>query len=118
MAEFGGPFICPALHRLGMLLRAAYILRNRCLADNKDIKAIGKSELNLRRMRNLITGGRSAVLRVKRERSPFGPWLDSLERRSPVKIVIKAAANKLARIAWAVLSSGDEYRSPTALTIG
>ena len=63
----------------------------------------------------LVHGARSAVLRVKRERSPFGPWLDALERRSPVKIVITAAANKLARIAWAVLSSGEEYRPPTAL---
>ena len=59
MAEFVGPFMCRSLHRLGMLLRAAYILRNRCLADNKDIKAIGESELNLRRMHNLITRHRS-----------------------------------------------------------
>jgi hypothetical protein len=29
--------------------------------------------------------------------------------------VITAAANKLARVAWAVLSSGQEYRPPTAL---
>jgi transposase len=58
----------------------------------------------------LIHGSRSAVLRVKRERSPFGSWLDALERRSPVKVVITAAANKLARIAWAVLSSGNDYR--------
>ena len=35
----------------------------------------------------LVHGARSAVLRVKRERSPFGPWLDALERRSPVKVV-------------------------------
>ena len=49
MAEFLGPFICPSLHRLGMLLRAAYILRNKCLADDTDINAIGESELNLRR---------------------------------------------------------------------
>ena len=62
----------------------------------------------------LIHGARSAVLRVKRERSPFGSWLDSLERRSPVKIVITAAANKLARIAWAVLSSGNDYRPVAA----
>nr|WP_313899484.1 transposase [Edaphobacter lichenicola] len=61
----------------------------------------------------LVHGARSAVLRVKRERSPFGPWLNALERRSSVKVVITAAANKLARIAWAVLSSGDEYRSTT-----
>ena len=65
----------------------------------------------------LIHGARSAVLRVKRERSPFGPWLNALERRAPVKVVITAAANKLARIAWAVLSSGQDYRAvPDAMT--
>ena len=65
----------------------------------------------------LVHGARSAVLRVKRERSPFGPWLNALERRSPVKVVITAAANKLARIAWAVLSSGQDYRAvPDAVT--
>ena len=65
MAEFVGPFICPSPHRLAMLLRAAYILRHRCLADNKDIKAIGESELNLRRMHNLITRHRAICLRCK-----------------------------------------------------
>jgi transposase len=58
----------------------------------------------------LLHGARSAVLRVKRERSPFGAWLDALELRAPINVVITAAANKLARIAWAVLSSGREYR--------
>ena len=65
MAEFVGPFICPSLHRLGMLLRAAYIFRNRCLAGNKDIKAIGESELNLRRMQNLIDRHRAICLRCQ-----------------------------------------------------
>src|ERR1700691_360343 len=55
----------------------------------------------------LVHGARSAVLIVKRGRSPFGPWLDALEQRAPVKVVITAAANKLARVAWAVLSSGE-----------
>ncbi len=49
----------------------------------------------------LVHGARSAVLRVKRERSPFGAWLDALELRAPINVVIAAAANKLARIAWA-----------------
>ncbi len=64
----------------------------------------------------LVHGARSAVLRVKRERSPFSGWLDALELRAPINVVITAAADKLARIAWAVLSSGQEYRptvSPT-----
>src|SRR3981189_2040203 len=47
----------------------------------------------------LVHGARSAVLRVKRERSPLGPWLDALERRASVKVVITAAANKLAPVA-------------------
>jgi transposase len=58
----------------------------------------------------LVHGARSAVLRVKRERSPFGAWLDALEQRAPINVVITAAANKLSRIAWAVLSSGQDYR--------
>ena len=60
----------------------------------------------------LVHGARSAVLIVKRERSPFGPWLDGLQRRAPVGVVITAAANRLARIAWAVLSSGQDHRPP------
>ena len=62
----------------------------------------------------LIHGARSAVLGVKRERSPFGSRLDALERRAPVKIIITAAATKLARAAWAVLSSGNDYRFVSA----
>jgi len=42
--------------------------------------------------------------------SPFGAWLDALELRAPINVVITAAANKLSRIAWAVLSSGQDYR--------
>ena len=54
----------------------------------------------------------SAVLRVKREndrRSVPRSTLLSAGLRSSV--VITAAANKLARIAWAVLSSGQDYRA-------
>src|SRR5438270_11123083 len=61
MAELG-PFICPSLRRLGMLVKAAYILRNRCLADSNNRKAIADSELNLRRMHNLVTRHRSFCL--------------------------------------------------------
>jgi len=58
----------------------------------------------------LIHGARAAVVRVKRERSPFGSWLDALQTRAPLNVVVTATANKLARIVWAVLSSGEEFR--------
>jgi transposase len=75
-------------------------------------RLFGISKRGNRYLRKLLVhGARSAVLRVKRERSPFGPWLDTLETRAPINVVVTAAANKLARIAWAVLSSGQDYRA-------
>jgi transposase len=64
----------------------------------------------------LINGARAAVVRMKREKAPFGAWLDALQTRAPLNLVVTATANKLARIAWAVLSSGQEYR-PSASTV-
>jgi len=57
-----------------------------------------------------IHGARAAVLRIKRDRVPIGAWMDALEARAHRNVLIVAMANKLARIAWAVLSSGEEYR--------
>ena len=42
-------FMCRSLGRLGMLLQQAYLRRDRCTVDNKDIRAIAEAELNLRR---------------------------------------------------------------------
>ena len=58
----------------------------------------------------LIHGARAAVLRIKRDRAPIGAWLDALDARAPKNVVVVAMASKLARIAWAVLSSGKDYR--------
>ena len=62
----------------------------------------------------LIPGARAAVLRIKRDRVPIGAWLDALDSRAPKNVVVVAMANKLARIAWAVLSSGNDYRPVAA----
>jgi transposase len=59
----------------------------------------------------LIHGARAVVLRSKRERIAMGAWMTSLETRAPRNVLIVATANKLARIAWAVLSSGEDYRA-------
>jgi transposase len=64
--------------------------------------------------RILIHGARAAVLHIKRDRAPIGAWLDALDARAPQNVVVVAMANKLARIAWAVLSSGNEYRPAAA----
>ncbi|HTT25256.1 MAG TPA: transposase, partial [Candidatus Sulfotelmatobacter sp.] len=40
----------------------------------------------------------------------FGQWVRRLTQRAPSNKVVVAIANKLARIAWAVLSSGKDCR--------
>jgi len=57
-----------------------------------------------------IHGARAAVLRVKREGSSLGKWMSGLETRATRNVVIVATANKLARISWAVLASGNDYQ--------
>ena len=62
----------------------------------------------LRRM--LIHGARAVLLRVKYDTGGFGQWVHRLAQRAPHNKVVVAIANKLARMAWAVLSSGKDYR--------
>ena len=70
---------------------------------------ISKSgNIYLRRM--LIHGARSVLFRVKYDTGGFGQWVHRLAQRAPSNKVVVAIANKLARIAWAVLSSGQDYR--------
>jgi transposase len=57
----------------------------------------------------LIHGARAVVLRSRRERVAMGAWMTALEARAPRNVLIVATANKLARIAWAVLSTGRDY---------
>ncbi len=59
----------------------------------------------------LIHGARAVVLRSKGDRIAMGAWMTALEMRAPRNVLIVAMANRLARIAWAVLSTGQDYRA-------
>jgi transposase len=75
-------------------------------------KLAGISKRGNRYLRKiLIHGARAVVLRSKRDRIAMGAWMTALEARAPRNVLIVAVANKLARIAWAVLSSGQDYRA-------
>ena len=61
------------------------------------------------RIRSLLVLGATAVIRhAKPGRS--SPWLLSLLERKPRKLAAVALANKVARIAWAMMASGEAYR--------
>jgi transposase len=68
----------------------------------------------LRRM--FIHGARAVVLRLRRDTCVLGRWMNGLENRCARNVLIVAVANKLARIAWAVLAKGESYRPLPAIT--
>jgi transposase len=42
-------------------------------------------------------------------------WLTTLLARRPTKVAAIALANKMARMAWAMMARGDCYKEPVAL---
>jgi transposase len=69
-----------------------------------------RGNLYLRRM--FIHGARAVVFRIRYDTGGLGQWVQRLEARATRNKVIVAVANKLARIAWAVLCRGEVYRQP------
>lgn len=67
-----------------------------------------RGNIYLRRM--LIHGARAVLFRIRYDTAGLGQWVHRLSQRAPRNKVIVAIANKLARIAGAVLSSGKDYR--------
>jgi transposase len=69
-----------------------------------------------RYLRSLLTAGALAVIRyAKIHGSEHRPWLTALLARRPTKIAAIALANKIARMAWAMMTKGERYREPGAL---
>ena len=54
--------------------------------------------------------GAHSVLRRAKQNPEKYPWLTQLLARRPFKVVAIALANKIARVAWALLARGGTYR--------
>ncbi len=66
-----------------------------------------------RYLRQLLVIAATGMVRRARANPGVSPWLAQLLARKPAKQAAVALANKLARIAWAVLVSGQAYKTPT-----
>jgi transposase len=67
---------------------------------------------SLRRL--LILGASSWLRQVRANPDKGSSWIRGLLARRPVKVAVVAQAAKTARIIWAMLNSGEEYRAPAA----
>jgi transposase len=62
-------------------------------------------------LRRLLVLGATAVIQ-QAKRGHAAPWLLELLARKPKKLAAVALANKMARIVWAMMVSGETYRRP------
>ena len=69
-----------------------------------------------RYLRSLFVAGALAVIRyAKIHGTKHRPWLAALLARRPTKVAAIALANKIARMAWAMMAKGERYKEPIAL---
>ncbi len=64
--------------------------------------------------RLLIIGAVGAVRWAVRKGAPEGSWLARMLAKKPRMLVAVALANRMARVAWALMRKGEDYRDPAA----
>jgi transposase len=75
----------------------------------------GISRAGNERLRQLLVVGATAVIQhAKPDRPGVSPWLVELLKRRPRKLAAVAWANKMARIVWAMMTSGEDDRPAKA----
>jgi transposase len=66
----------------------------------------------LRRL--LVLGASSSLRQVRARPDKASKWFAALLARRPAKVAVVAQAAKTARVVWAILTSGEDYRAPAA----
>jgi transposase len=87
----------------------------------KDHSTAGKVRLGVitragdEALRSVLVVGATAVIRhVQRGRGGASPWLVALLKRKPPKLAAVALANKIARMAWKLMVTGEVYKAKSA----
>lgn len=69
------------------------------------------SKAGNRYLRRLLYLGAMAQIAARRRGRPGTDWLWKMLERKPVKVVAVALANRMARVVWALVKSGESYRA-------
>lgn len=101
----------PEQFRSGRQFAAWLGLVPRQHSSGDKVRLGGISKQGDRYLRRLLVIGATAVIRHCREKdTPMAAWLRGLLTKKPVRVVSVALANKLARIAWVLLTRREPYR--------
>ena len=65
-------------------------------------------------LRRLLYLGAMAQIAARRRGRPGDDWLWGMLQRKPVKVVAIALANRMARVVWALVRTGESYRATQA----
>lgn len=87
--------LVPRQHSTGGKARLGHISK----MGNRDLRSL------------LVVGAHAALFRIKSGKTigPVADWARSLLAKKPFKLVAVALANKMARIAWAIMTGDDCY---------
>jgi transposase len=65
-------------------------------------------------LRSVLVVGATAVIQHVRRGGRRSPWIVDLLKRKPPKLAAVALANKMARVAWKLMVTGDSYAAKSA----
>jgi transposase len=103
------------LFRSGRDLAAWLGLVPRQFSSGGKTRLGGVSKMGDRYLRRLLFQGAVASIHWSRRKPGFaGSWIGHLVARKPMRLAAMAYANKMARIAWALMTRGEDYRDPQA----
>ena len=103
----------PAAFKSGRNLAAWIGLVPRQNSSGGKEKLGGITKQGDRYLRQLLVAGALAVIRYAQRHGTKRPWLVHLLARRTPMIAAVALANKMARMIWAMMMTGERYREPT-----
>ena len=66
----------------------------------------------------LVVGATAVIRYAQKHGTEKSPWLARLMERRPAKVAAVALANKIARMAWAIMVRGDKIQRAEAVDGG